>query len=111
VSVVIENIVYTIDIQEINDNDNTVAVETINYSVIEVNSDLLIKNITGGATYVHNQLSPEAIWHVSHGLGKYPAVNVVDSAGTEFIPKIQYIDQNNVDIISAYSVSGKAYFN
>jgi hypothetical protein len=62
-------------------------------------------------TYVHNQGSPAAVWSVPHNLGKYPAVDVVDTGGTQVIPTVLYNDINNVTITFGSATSGKAYLN
>jgi hypothetical protein len=61
--------------------------------------------------YVHNQVSPSTSWSVSHGLGKYPSVDVVDSGQSVIIPDVTYIDTNNVTLGFGAATSGKAYFN
>lgn len=69
---------------------------------------------TGGdadKNYVFTQNTSSARWEISHGMNKYPAVSVVDSAGTEVVGDVQYIDQNNVVIVFAAPFSGKAYLN
>jgi hypothetical protein len=63
------------------------------------------------AFYAYTQGSPAASWPINHGLGKYPAIAVVDSGGTSVIPDVSYIDSNNVVVTFGSSTSGKAYFN
>lgn len=62
-------------------------------------------------TYVHNQGIPSAVWEITHNLGKFPSVTVVDSALTEVVGDIQYIDNNSIRITFSGSFSGKAYLN
>lgn len=68
---------------------------------------------TGGAdaNYVFSQLSAAATWSVAHNLGKYPAVSVVDSGGSELLPDITYVDANHVTLGFGAPTSGKAYLN
>lgn len=61
--------------------------------------------------YVHNQNSASAVWTVTHGLDKIPAVTVVDSAGTEVVGDVAHIDKNTTKITFSAAFSGKAYFN
>jgi hypothetical protein len=61
--------------------------------------------------YVYTQGSPSAIWDIAHGLGKYPAVDVVDTGGSAVIPTITYIDVNNVRLTFGSPTSGKAFMN
>jgi len=68
-------------------------------------------SIQGDAHYAHNQLDPEAVWTVTHNLGKKPSVTVVDSAETVVIGDVEYIDDNTVQLTFFAAFSGKAYFN
>ena len=61
--------------------------------------------------YTHTQSSAAAEWTVTHNLGKHPAVSVVDSAGTEVVGDVEYIDINTCKLIFSAAFSGKAYFN
>jgi len=67
----------------------------------------------GGAdlTYVFTQASAANPWNVTHSLGKFPAVSVVDSGGNEIIPDVQYLDANSLTLTFAAATSGKAYMN
>ncbi len=66
---------------------------------------------TGDKNYTHNQSTPATTWNVAHNLGKFPAVTVLDSAGTEFQCEINYIDSNNLQVIVTAAFSGVAYCN
>ena len=61
--------------------------------------------------YAHEQMVPSAEWTVTHNLNKYPAVTIVDSAGTEVVGDVQYIDANTVRLSFNAAFSGSAYFN
>lgn len=67
--------------------------------------------VTGDKTYVHTQRQPSAEWVVSHGLGKMPSVTVVDSAGTQVIGDVLYLDSNRVKLTFSGAFAGKAFFN
>ena len=66
--------------------------------------------------YVHNQIASSDTWVVVHNLSKFPAVTVVDSAGTVVEGEVTY-DSLNQLTIRFYSLgvsspfSGKAYLN
>jgi hypothetical protein len=68
---------------------------------------------TGGGDlfYKWDQAAPASIWHVNHGLAKFPAVTVVDSAGHEVRGEVAYVDINHVDLIFSAAFAGIAYFN
>lgn len=63
------------------------------------------------STYVHNQNTASAEWKIVHGMGKYPAVAVIDSAGTVVYGDITYNDQDTVTLTFAAAFSGKATLN
>ena len=62
-------------------------------------------------THIFDQAVSSNIWKINHNLGRYPSVTVVDSAGTEVIGDVQYIDTNNIIIEFTSEFSGKAYLN
>jgi hypothetical protein len=67
---------------------------------------------TGGdSNYVHIQSAPNTIWNVVHGLGKFPAVSVVDTGDSVVLPNVSYIDVNTVQLTFGSATSGKAYVN
>lgn len=66
---------------------------------------------TGDLHYVHTQTSPSSSWTVTHGLGKYPAVVVVDTGDSVVLPDVRYLDANSVSITFASPTSGKAVCN
>lgn len=70
-----------------------------------------LKGDNGDKTYVHKQESASAEWEVTHGLGKYPAVTVVDSAGTEVIGEVDYTGLDKCVLRFQAAFSGKAIFN
>jgi hypothetical protein len=73
-----------------------------------------VNGVTGGggdAHYAHTQSTPEAVWEVTHNLGKKPSVIVVDSADTVVMGEIEYINLNSVRLTFVGAFSGKAYFN
>lgn len=63
------------------------------------------------STYEFEQVSASSRWEIKHNLGKHPSVTIVDSAGTEVIGDVQYIDNNNIIIEFSGSFTGKAYLN
>jgi hypothetical protein len=61
--------------------------------------------------FVYTQLSPSASWSVTHNLGNFVSVEVVDSGGSTIIPDVHYVDTNHVNLLFGSATSGKAYFN
>ena len=65
----------------------------------------------GDKHYIHSQETATDMWEVVHNLGKFPAVSVVDSAGTEVEGDVEHLDTNRVRLCFSAAFSGKAYFN
>ena len=61
--------------------------------------------------FVHIQATPTSIWTVTHNLGKYPAITIVDSANTEVVGDIQYMDLNSFKVTFLSEFSGKTFCN
>lgn len=61
--------------------------------------------------YVHDQPIPNNTWNITHNLGKYCSVTVVDSAGSYVLGDVSYIDTNNAVVSFTTSFSGKAFCN
>jgi len=62
-------------------------------------------------TFRYVQATPQAIWTVTHNLGFYPNVSVVDSSGREVVGEINYIDVNTVQLTFSGAFGGEAYFS
>lgn len=69
----------------------------------------LLAKVTSDKQYVHNQKTSAEVWEINHNLNKYPAVTVVDSAGSKVVGECDYIDLNNVRLTFKGAFSGKAY--
>ncbi len=64
-----------------------------------------------GASYPHIQAVPAADWIINHGLGRYPSVTVVDSAGSTVLGNVEYISANHVIVHFIGAFCGAAYLN
>ena len=62
-------------------------------------------------TYIHNQALASNTWTIQHNQNNYPSVSVVDSAGTVVRGKVDYIDEDTVQITFNGEFKGKAYLN
>jgi hypothetical protein len=65
----------------------------------------------GDLTYVHNQVATAATWNVTHNLGKFGSVTVVDSGNSVLIPDVSYVDANHVTLNFGAATSGRAFVN
>lgn len=65
----------------------------------------------GDLNYVHAQGTPSTSWVVTHNLGKYASVVVVDSGDSVVIPSIHYDSLNSITLTFGSPTSGKAFVN
>ena len=64
-----------------------------------------------GASYVHTQSVSASTWTITHNMGFFPSVSVVDNGGNMVIGDVLYITENQVSISFSASFGGKAYFS
>lgn len=69
------------------------------------------KYVVTSSTYVHEQGIASDEWIIRHDLGKFPSVFTVDSAGTWFQARVEYIDENSCKVLMNGATKGKAYLN
>lgn len=64
-------------------------------------------------TYIHNQGSASTTWNVSHSLGKFPSVTVVDVNNVQGYGVVTHTDDNNLTVTfpAGSPAAGKAYCN
>lgn len=65
----------------------------------------------GDLNYTHTQATPSTTWIVSHNLGKFPSVTVVDSSGEEVEGDVMHDSANALRILFSAGFSGVAYLN
>jgi hypothetical protein len=53
--------------------------------------------------------SPSVAWQINHNRNAYPAVTVIDTAGSTIIGGIEYLDANTLTITFTAPFAGKAY--
>ena len=83
---------------------------------------LLVKNKTydvasfyksnqGVPTFIFNQGVPATTWNITHNLGKFPSITVIDTGNT--VVQGEYTYTNNTSVILKFSAAfaGKAYLN
>lgn len=66
-------------------------------------------SISGSSRHIHTQESPSATWSITHALGGYPSVMVVDSAKTVVIGAVTYNSTSSVTVEFSAPFSGYAY--
>ena len=60
-------------------------------------------------TYVYS--GSGATWNITHNMGKYPSVTVIDSGGEQVLGSISYTNTNSLVITFVTSITGTAYLN
>jgi hypothetical protein len=67
--------------------------------------------VVGGATFTHSQPSSSSTWTITHNLGRFPSVTIVDSAGNVQIGEVLYTSSNSITVTFASAFGGYAYLN
>jgi len=72
--------------------------------------------VTSNITYTHSQTSSSDTWTITHNLGRYPSVTVVDTGGTILTAAVTYNSANQLTVTffsggSALATTGKAHLN
>ena len=62
-------------------------------------------------TYTYTQVVAAGTWTITHNLGKFPSVSVVDDFGNLVLADVNYVSNNEVVVTFPSSFSGKAYLN
>lgn len=62
-------------------------------------------------SHIHTQTVASALWTITHNLGKYPSVSIIDSANEEVIGEVEHINNNTLNIKFTAAFSGKAFIN
>lgn len=62
-------------------------------------------------TYTHIQSASSSSWVINHGMGKFPSVSVVDSAGSEVVGDVVHGDINTVIVNFSAPFQGRAFLN
>ena len=65
----------------------------------------------GDLSFEHNQSAASSTWLITHNLGKYPSVSVVDTAGSFVVGVVEYVNLNYLEIKFNAAFSGYAYIN
>lgn len=73
--------------------------------------DDLEPTIEGDKFFLFKQMESKDEWIINHKLKKYPSVSIIDSAGTNVIGEVTYLDENSLRINFSSIMSGKAFLN
>lgn len=76
-----------------------------------IDDDDLESTIEGDKFFLFKQMESKDEWIINHKLKKYPSVSIIDSAGTNVIGEVTYLDENSLRINFSSIMSGKAFLN
>lgn len=62
-------------------------------------------------SYIFVKSSAATVWDITHNMGKFPSVTVVDSSGNVIGGDVQYMDENSIRLTFRVQFAGKAYLN
>ena len=62
-------------------------------------------------TFVHDQAIPSATWTITHNLGKFPSVSVVDTQKEIYWGNVEYINSNQLKVTFSSAFAGQAFLN
>ena len=69
------------------------------------------KSNQGVPTFIYPQVVPAKIWNITHNLGKFPSITVIDTGNTVVQGEYTYINNNSVALKFSAPFGGKAYLN
>jgi len=86
--------------------NGVIATEGSQYTIIHFNVD------AGDKTFNFTQGAAASTWNITHNLGKYPSVSVVDTGDTSVLGgAVEYTNTNQLTITFSSSFAGKAFLN
>lgn len=96
---------------------NPVSVYQDEANIVIVEQDapnnVIIRSSSSSSTatrrYIHTQASASAEWVITHSLGGYPSVTIVDSSKTHVIGEVQYDSTTQITVSFTAAFSGYAY--
>jgi len=65
----------------------------------------------GTPTFIFNQANPATTWDITHNLGKFPSITVIDTGNTVVFGEYNYVSNNRVLLTFSAAFDGKAYLN
>jgi len=62
-------------------------------------------------TFIFTQNVPSTTWNITHNLGKFPSITVIDTGNTVVVGEYNYTSNTNVILTFSAGFAGKAYLN
>ena len=63
------------------------------------------------ATFIFTQGVAATTWNITHNLGKFPSITVIDTGNTVVVGEYNYTSNTNVILTFSAGFAGKAYLN
>ena len=95
---------YTLNLTNIGGNGNLTDKLFYDFAAFTLSSQ-------GSPTVEFNQVVPATTWTITHNLGKFPSITVIDSGNTVVNGEYTYIDNNKIVLEFSAAFAGKAYLN
>lgn len=84
--------------------------ETANASITGIAPNQILNLVYPVAVrHIHTQGTASTTWTITHALGGYPSVSIVDSAKTVVFGEVNYVSTSQVVVNFTTSFSGSAY--
>ena len=94
---------YTLTLAPLNSNGNLENLKVYYISSLNIGA--------GDKTFIFTQGASSATWSITHTLGKYPSVSVVDSGNNIVHADVIYNSTSSITLNFKAAFSGKAYLN
>lgn len=104
VSYTVKGGVYTLALTPIAGNGNFDVDKFYDFAVFTLSS-------SGAPTYVFSQNTPSTTWEITHNLGKFPSITVIDTGNTVVNGEYNYTSNIKVTLNFSAAFAGKAYLN
>ena len=95
---------YTLNLTSLGGNGNLTDLLYYDFAVFTLPAQ-------GVPTFIFTQAVAATVWNVTHNLGKFPSITVIDTANTVVTGEYTYIDNSNVTLKFSAAFAGKAYLN
>jgi hypothetical protein len=92
----------------VNEEASLLCPETPTNVCTIIDLELLLKS---EGTFIFTQSTPLIVWTITHNLGKFPSVTVVDNNNQVVVGDINYINTNVLSITFDEPFAGFAYLN
>jgi hypothetical protein len=96
--------------KQLSDGNGNLLPITVSTSTVAL-TGTVTSNGESLTSFTHNQTTTATSWTITHNMGKYPSVTIVDSANTYVVGQVDYINNNSLTVSFKSAFKGKAYLN